>query len=110
MILIAKKNNFFKLDLLILTALKNKDRYGYDLRMIIKEKTNNIFNIKEGVMYTILHKLLEEQYITSYNEIHENRIRVYYHITDSGKKYLAAIINEFKQGVNLVQDFIDGEG
>ena len=106
MIIILKKNVFFKLDLLILTALKDQDRYGYDLCLCINTHTSEYFEVKEGVMYPILHKLLEDKYITSYSELHNNRNRVYYHLTDKGKERLEHLITEFELGVKVVKDFI----
>ena len=102
-----KKNIFFKLEILILHALKNTDRYGYDLISYIETQTNHYFKLKEGVVYPILRKLLDEQYITSYTEIHNNKARVYYHMTEKGNEKLHALIKDFLQGVKTVEDFLN---
>lgn len=109
-IIIKKKNSFFKLDLLILLALKNNDRYGYDLSLAIKENTDSMFDLKEGVMYPILYKLLEDKCITSYTQTHKNRTRVYYHIEKEGLDRLDTLVDEFNKGVDLIENYVKREG
>lgn len=101
-----KKNNFFKLELLILSVLNRKDCYGYEICTIIRDKTNGIFDIKEGVMYPILYNLLTNSYISSYEKVFNRRIRVYYHIEDTGKVYLDELDKEFKSKLKLILDFL----
>ena len=77
----AKNTNFlFKLDLLILSVLKNNDKYGYEIIKEISQKTDNIIIPKHGTMYPTIYKLIENEYITSRNVNVGNKIRVYYHL------------------------------
>lgn len=102
----TKKNSFFKLDLLILSALRRQDCYGYEISSIIKEHTDGIFVIKEGVLYPILYRMVEEGYITSYEKIVHGWIRVYYHLEEKGLIYLDRLISEFQSEIRLVDQFI----
>lgn len=51
----AKYSNYlFKLDLLILSVLKHKDMYGYELSKLISDKTHGYVVPKHGTMYPII--------------------------------------------------------
>ena len=109
MIKISKKNSLFKLEMLILLSLKNGDYYGYEISQLIKEKTNGIFEIKEGVMYPLLHSLLDSGHITSFEKIVNRRIRVYYHIEEKGRVYLSQLFEDFNNKVAILQRLNDEE-
>ena len=102
----SKKNSFFKLDLLILSALRRQDCYGYEIVSIIKEHTNDMFVIKEGVMYPILYRLVNDHYISSYDRVVNSRNRLSYHLEPAGLDYLNRLIEEFDQGIEIVERFI----
>ena len=76
-------------DMIILKLLAEKDMYGYEIMKKIKEKTNSIFELREGTLYPLLHELGSRKLINSYWEITESpRKRKYYKITDKGKRSL----------------------
>ena len=102
----ANKNGFFKLELLILSILKNEDCYGYEITSKIKKITNNTIIIKDGTLYPILMKLLERNYVTSYDQIIGKKIRVYYHLEPLGKEKLEEMIHDFTSTVNYIYDVI----
>ena len=55
----SKNTNFlFKLDLLLLSALKEKDKYAYEIIKEISELTNGVIVPKHGTMYPIIYKLI----------------------------------------------------
>ena len=64
-VIMSKKNNFFRLEMLYLKILDEKDCYGYEITHTLKERTNGKINVKEGTMYPILYKFEEIGYITS---------------------------------------------
>ena len=92
----AKSNSFFNIDMLVLSLLKVKDCYGYELVKLIKEISNSSLDIKEGTLYPVVHNLLKKEYISSRDEIVNKKIRVYYHIEPIGKR-----IFRTKQLLNL---------
>ena len=59
----AKSNSFFNIDMLVLSLLKVKDYYGYELVKLIKEISNGSLDIKEGTLYPVVHNLLKKEYI-----------------------------------------------
>lgn len=103
----SKKNSFFKIDLLILLVLKKEDCYGYEIAQNIKKYTDDIIMIKEGTMYPILWKLMEEKKITSYDKVHNGRNRVYYHLEPTGIIYLNELIKEFTITTSKINNFIN---
>ena len=58
----AKSNSFFNIDMLVLSLLKVKDCYGYELVKLIKEISNGSLDIKEGTLYPVVHNLLKKEY------------------------------------------------
>ncbi|WP_154887209.1 PadR family transcriptional regulator [Longibaculum muris] len=106
----SKKNNFFRLEMLYLKILDEKDCYGYEITHTLKERTHGKINVKEGTMYPILYKFEEIGYITSKKKlIGKKMTRVYYHLEPSGKEYLDKIYSEYKDMVNVISDLMEGE-
>lgn len=104
----AKTNSFFNYDILILSILKNKECYGYEIIKLISSVSNNLVTIKEGTLYPILHNLLKKGYIKGRDEIVNKKVRVYYSIELTGIDYLEHTIDEFKkslEGVNTIIKF-----
>lgn len=106
----ANKNGFFKLELLLLSVLSHQDCYGYQLTSMIKKMTNNHIVIKDGTLYPILFKLLDQGCISTYDIPVGKKIRVYYHIEPSGLEKLEEMILEFNQTVEYIRKVIDYKG
>lgn len=104
-----KSSLLFTLDLLILSILREKDCYGYELIKVIAKETNDTIVPKMGTMYPVLYNLLDKHYISSYEVPIKTKTRVYYHIEEDGIVYLEKLINEFNVLVNAIHSII-GEG
>lgn len=90
-----KKNIYFKFEMLILSILQYKDCYGYEITQIIKRLSDGVIDIKEGVLYPNLYKLLQAGYISCQDVQVNRKIRVYYHLEDTGREYLQMITKEY---------------
>lgn len=91
--------------MLILEMVKDENMYGYQMIKKLKEKSNNVFEFKEGTLYPILHSLEEEGLILSYWDDTTGKKRKYYAITTKGKKSLKEKNEEWKifsESVNRV--------
>ena len=91
--------------MLILNLLKKEDMYGYQMIKKLKETSEDVFELKEGTLYPILHTLEEKRYITSYWDEYSSKKRKYYSITKKGKDVLKEKETEWKifsNGVNKV--------
>lgn len=84
------------IELLILTLLNAGDMYGYELVQEIKSRSNGLYTMQESSLYPSLYRLLDKGFISDRQEkVGKRRIRVYYHIEDTGKAYLSEIRKEY---------------
>src|SRR5690625_6749250 len=82
------------LELCVLVLLNKEDRYGYEL----VRKISDQIAISEGTVYPLLRRLTKEGYFTTYlKESTEGPSRKYYQLTDIGKEYLNALLQEWEQ-------------
>ena len=56
--------------------------HGYALTKRVEELTEGKIKLTYGALYPILHKLERERVLVTAREICNNRIRVYYSLTD----------------------------
>lgn len=106
---VSKKNNFFRLEMLFLKILDEKNCYGYEITHSLKELTHGKIDVKEGALYPILYKFEELGYITSEKKLVGKRMtRVYYHLEPLGKEYLDKIYSEYKDMVHTINQFMEG--
>ena len=95
------------IDLLILSVVKEKESYGYEISKTIKDKTGGEFEIQEATLYLSLKRLEKQGAVSSTwgNESHGGR-RKYYAITDSGVQLLNRLIKDWKKVTEMVKRFI----
>ena len=94
--------------MLVLSLLEEKSYYGYELIKTLKSRSNDVFDMKEGTLYPILHKLENDELICSSNQEVSGRTRKVYTITEKGIKVLAKEKEEWKafsMAVNQVLTF-----
>lgn len=94
--------------MLILEMLKDENMYGYKMIKKLSQKSENIFELKEGTLYPILHGLEENGFITSYWDETTVKKRKYYTITEKGKKQLKEKKEEWKTFSNGINKIIGG--
>lgn len=74
---------------LILAILKQSDSYGYSIIKKVKELSGSELVWSEGMLYPVLHRLEEQNFVQSYWKSSETgRRRKYYTIKDNGLKEL----------------------
>ncbi|WP_454191439.1 PadR family transcriptional regulator [Paenibacillus sp. Marseille-Q7038] len=91
--------------ILLLTVLNEREMYGYELIKEIENKSDEVFAMKEGTLYPILHNLESEGLLNAYWSQQDGRKRKYYQITDEGKRKLQEKKNEwirFRTAVDTV--------
>jgi len=76
------------MDLLILHLLSERDMYGYEMVTELAGRSNEVFQLKEGTLYPLLHRLEKEGAVSAYEEKKEGRVRRYYHLTRRGGERL----------------------
>lgn len=83
--------------MLILRLLEEKDMYGYEMIETLQKKSENVFVLKAGTLYPLLHSLEGKSYLTSYEAEVNGKQRKYYGITRAGRKYLRSRVEEWKE-------------
>jgi len=78
------------LDVLILKALAGGPLHGYGIGLWLRRKSDDLFQIKEGVLYPALHRLLGRGLVTArWGQTETGRRARFYTITRKGEQYLA---------------------
>ncbi len=94
------------LDILILRAVQDQARHGYDLGQMLREISHGVLDVAEGVMYPALHRLEERGLLeAAWGLSRTGRRAKYYSLTASGKQQLAiqyADWTEFTAAVSAV--------
>jgi PadR family transcriptional regulator PadR len=95
----SKRDNFRKgtIEMMVLYLLAESDLYGYQISQAISERSGGVINVREGSLYPVLYKLLDDGYISdSQIRVGRRRIRVYYHIESSGLALLQELVSEYR--------------
>lgn len=74
--------------MMILKLLSEKDMYGYEMIDTLRKRSENVFELKAGTLYPLLHSLEDKRYLLSYEQEAVGKIRKYYQITKNGRKHL----------------------
>lgn len=84
------------IDLLILSLLQESDKYGYQLRRELVERSSNKYDLKEATMYPTLYRLVDYGFLQdSEVKVGKRRTRIYYHLTEKGSEYLQELMKEY---------------
>jgi len=95
--------------MLVLRLLEAKDMYGYQIIEELSQKSQNIFRLKTGTLYPILHGLENDGMVISYDESAGNqRVRKYYRLTNKGKGLLVKKQSEWVEYSKAVSNIMDG--
>ena len=78
--------------MLILKLISEKDMYGYEMIDTLSKRSDNVFELKVGTLYPLLHSMVQSGYLESYNQEANGKLRKYYRITPNGKKYLEKML------------------
>lgn len=94
--------------MLILKLLSEKDMYGYEMIESLREKSENVFELKAGTLYPLLHDMVGKGYLISYEQEVAGKVRKYYGITKTGKGVLADKEREWHEYSGAVIRVIGG--
>jgi len=93
---------------IVLKVLEENGRmYGYDITRKVEELTGGKIKLTYGALYPVLHKLESEGVLVTESENFNNRIRIYYSLTDKGHYVVAAKIKEMKEFIESLQSIIN---
>lgn len=81
---------------LILSLLRERPMYGYQIAKELKRRSQDYFDFKEGTLYPALHRLEKEGLVRSeWQVVEQGPSRKYYHLTERGTKELAKSAREW---------------
>lgn len=92
--------------MLILRLLEEKDMYGYEMIEKLEQKSKNVFQLKAGTLYPLLHSLESKGCVKSYEQEVQGKVRKYYSLTKEGKKMLKDKQDEWQQYAEAVKNVL----
>lgn len=81
----------------ILKLLSEKDMYGYEMIDTLRRKSQNVFELKAGTLYPLLHSLEEKGALTVYEQEAGGKTRKYYSLTKQGRGFLEKKMKEWRE-------------
>ncbi|MBY0222994.1 MULTISPECIES: PadR family transcriptional regulator [Sporosarcina] len=72
------------IDLILLSLIAQRDLYGYEIVKVLKELSNDTYEMSEGTLYAALKRLEKKGWVESYWQGTEGSRRKYYRLTDEG--------------------------
>ena len=98
------------IDTLILSSLHKKDMYGYEIAKLVREKSGEQFELKEGTLYLSLKRLEKNKWISSYwgDEQGPGGRRKYYKLTSLGNEGFEQKRLEWEFVKKLIDTFLEG--
>lgn len=96
--------------MLLLRLLSEKDMYGYEMITTLRERSQNVFELKAGTLYPLLHGMEDKNLLLSYEQEVLGKTRKYYSITKEGRSYLKEREDEWKEYMLGVTSVLGWEG
>ncbi|RUQ28057.1 PadR family transcriptional regulator [Peribacillus cavernae] len=94
--------------MILLSRLKEKDMYGYELTELLRELSDGYIHIKEGTLYPTLKKLEEKELVKSYwKDSFEGPRRKYYYLTKLGLKELEGYVTQWEDFQLIIKKILE---
>jgi PadR family transcriptional regulator PadR len=95
-------------ELLILRLLQQDEMYGYEIVQAIREQTDSVIAVGEGVVYPVLHGLEQDGAVRSRRKTVNGRSRIYYSVTAAGSCRLADLSHTWNNLATAIQTMLTG--
>ena len=93
---------------IVLKLLKEEGpMHGYAITRKVEDLTKGKIKLTYGALYPVLHKLESDGILVTATEIHNNRTRIYYALTDRGQSVVREKIKELSDFIDSLQQIID---
>lgn len=96
--------------MLLLKLLSEKDMYGCEMIENLQKRSENVFELKAGTMYPLLHQMEEKELLKSYESEVSGKVRKYYSITGKGHRELKSRQEEWMTYADAVVKVMCLEG
>src|SRR5437588_9603568 len=95
-------------ELLILRLLQRGEMYDYEIVQAIREQTDAVIAVGEGVVYPVLHGLESDGALKSRRKTVNGRSRIYYSVTPQGARRLADLSQNWTNLTTAIQNILVG--
>lgn len=94
---------------IILSLLRERDSYGYEINKTIQERTGNRYELKEATLYSAFRRLEENGLISSYwGDETTGARRRYYAITGPGREACEQNKADWREAKEILDQLIEG--
>lgn len=94
-------------DAIILSHLRERDSYGYEINKAIAEATGGRYELKEATLYTAFRRLEDAGWITSYwGDQGTGARRKYYTLTQLGLEAYRRMLAQWKEAREILDRLI----
>jgi len=95
-------------ELLILRLLQQEEMYGYEIVQAIRDRTDAVIAVGEGVVYPVLHGLERDGALKSRRKTINGRSRIYYSVTRAGSRRLSDLSEDWAHLTGAIQKMLTG--
>lgn len=97
-------------EMLVLFLLKQKSMYTYGMMATIEKLSEG--QISFNTLYQAIYRLQGFAYVEESRKVMSegNRVRIYYAITDQGRDYLAALIDNYCAMTGVIEKILSLDG
>lgn len=98
-------------EMIVLSVLRDADRYGYEIFKTIRDATGGEFEIKEATLYATFRRLTADGLVEAYwgDETQGGR-RKYYRITDAGRAQFRTTVQEWTATQKIINTLLGVKG
>jgi len=99
------------IELVLLTLLEERERYGYEIVSAIEERSGGRLEVRDGTLYPVLYRLEEAGFVEPRWETQDRGVpRKYYRITDEGKEESRRLRAEWREFAAALTAILDRTG
>ena len=88
--------------MLLLALLERRDMYGYEMVEALRAQSREIFHLKAGTLYPLLHTMVSQGHLTCRVLDCSGKIRKYYRNTKEGRRVLRQKTEEWNEYAGAV--------
>lgn len=97
-------------ELLILSALRNEPKHGYQIAVDVEAESNGLFRFRHGTLYPILYRLENEGLIRGSWSKDGGRRKKVYSLTPPGRRHLTGEIDRVGEIVSRLMRILRHSG
>lgn len=99
------------IELVILTLLSERERYGYEIVSTLEERTAGRLEVKDGTLYPVLYRLEEAGLVEPRWETRERGVpRKYYRLTARGSEEHQRLVERWREFASAIDSILSSKG